>query len=131
MAGTLQGLRTPARIALGLIRLFNGTYALVAPVRMARQLGLNPEANPGIQYPLRMFGIRTILVALELLLPGKDSQRRALKVAPLIHVSDVTAASLTLIGNQLPRRAAAMTVAISAVNVVLALIASSGLRDDD
>ena len=121
--GGIERLRTPARIALGLIRLINGMMALFTSAALARRLGLDPQAQPGMLYMIRMFGIRTILLGLTLLLPGEERQRRAVRVAPLIHASDTTAATLALLGGHLPPRAARAAVAISSVNIVLSLLA--------
>src|SRR5690348_14009069 len=55
-----------ARVLLASIRLLNGGLALLAPGFLARQVGVNPESNPGITYVFRMFGIRTVLIGAEL-----------------------------------------------------------------
>jgi hypothetical protein len=61
MAGA-DRLRDSARILLACIRLFNGLAALFVPGVLARQLGVNPDDNPGMLYVFRMFGIRTVLI---------------------------------------------------------------------
>ena len=123
MPGSSQRIRTAARVALGVIRFVNGTMALFTPAALSRRLGMDPDATPGMLYPWRMFGIRTMLVGAELLLPDGERRARAVRVAPLIHASDVLAATMAFRGRHLPRRAATATVAISAVNVVLSLLA--------
>src|SRR5438270_237600 len=60
-------LREPARILLACIRLLLGSLALLAPGIPARQIGVDPKANPGVQYVFRMFGIRTVLIGAEAL----------------------------------------------------------------
>jgi hypothetical protein len=109
--------------ALGVIRLVNGALALFAPGWLARRLDVDPEAQPAIHYVFRMFGIRTILIAADLWLQPA-ARPRALRQGILIHASDTTAALLSTISGQLPRRPGITAVAISAVNTALAIVAS-------
>jgi hypothetical protein len=112
-----------ARILLGTIRLANGSLALVAPARLADRLGVDPVENPAMLYALRMFGIRTLLIARDLLGPDEHARAKALRHAPLIHASDTLAAALAAASGKLPRRAAVLITGISAVNTALALAA--------
>ena len=112
-----------ARILLALIRLFNGLAALLVPGQLAQRLGIDTDANPAALYVFRMFGIRTVLIALDLLADG-DRRERALKEAPVIHASDTLAAFLASRSAHFPRPMANLTVLISAVNTALALIAN-------
>jgi hypothetical protein len=118
-----QSSRVPdyARLALAGIRLFNGGLALVAPSILARRLGVNPKTTPAILYVFRMFGIRTVLIGLDLLREGSPREK-ALRAAPLIHASDTTAALLAGFGG-LQKRSTVTIVAISALNTALALLA--------
>ena len=68
-----------ARVLLASIRLLNGGLALVAPGFLARQIGVDPEANPGIAYVFRMFGIRTVLIGAELLV--QTGERRSARAS--------------------------------------------------
>jgi len=111
-----------ARIALGLIRLFNGAAALFLPSLLLRSLGVDPQAQASARYPLRLFGIRTILIGADLLL-DRSERAAALRVAPIIHVSDAASAALAGIRGELPRRAAVTATLISTVNVALAFAA--------
>jgi hypothetical protein len=115
--------RDLARIVLALIRLFNGLAAVVVPGVLARQVGVDPEANPGVQYVFRMFGVRTVLLGAELLFQTGDRRAEALRKAPLIHASDTVAAVLASLSGNFPKRGRVI-VAISALNTVLAVIAS-------
>ena len=117
-----------ARIALAGIRLFNGTAALFAPAWLTRRLGVDPEANPAIIYVFRLFGIRTILIAADFLLPNGEVRAHALRVGVLIHASDATAAALAGIQRQLPPRAALTTTLLSTTNLVLAILARQGAK---
>jgi hypothetical protein len=116
-------LRDYARLLLAAIRLFNGGAALLAPGFLARQIGVDPQTNPGVLYVFRMFGIRTVLIGADLLL--QDSQRRhdAVRRAPLVHASDTVAAILAARSGQIPR-GGRVIVAISALNTLLAVVAN-------
>ena len=118
-----RGLRDYARILLALIRLFNGLAALLVPGVLARQVGIDPDANPGALYVFRMFGIRTVLLGAELLIQTGDRRAEALRRAVLIHASDTLAAFLASISGKIPR-GGKVIVGISAANTVLAVIAS-------
>jgi hypothetical protein len=113
-----------ARIALAGVRLFNGGAALVAPQAFAQRMGTEADANGAAVHALRMFGIRTVLIALDLLRRDPDVRRHALRQAVLVHASDTLSAALAGLDRQLPPRAARIATAVSAANVVLALIAS-------
>ncbi|GAA2078861.1 hypothetical protein [Actinomadura alba] len=113
-----------ARIALGVIRLFNGTMAMVAPEFMLRRLGANPVANGVAIYPFRMFGVRTVVLALDLLWPptlGGEARRRAQYAGIAIHATDAVSAASAGLRHQLPRRVAAVATAISVTNTALAI----------
>jgi hypothetical protein len=112
-----------ARVALAGIRIFNGTAGLFAPQVLARRLGAEESAGP-MGYPFRMFGIRTILIGVDLLSRDPAVRRHALRLAVLVHACDTVSAAATGVTGGLPRRAATTATVISAVNVVLALIAS-------
>lgn len=115
--------RDRAHLLLGLIRTVNGTAALLLPDTMARQAGVDPAANPAAPYVLRLFGIRTVLIGVELLRASGPARRRALDRGVLIHASDTTAAALAGAAGQLPPGAARKAVAISALNTALAVVA--------
>jgi hypothetical protein len=116
-------LRDKAHVLLGMIRTVNGSAALFAPDAMARQAGVDPAANPAAPYVLRLFGVRTVLIGVELLRSSGIERRRALDRGVLIHASDTCAAALAGKGGQLPPAAARKAVAISAVNTLLAVVA--------
>jgi|SRR5947207_8644689 len=112
-----------ARVALAGIRIFNGTAGLLTPARLSRRLEVESASGP-MAYPFRMFGIRTILIGADLL--GRDSavRRHALRAAIIVHASDTVSAFAAGTSGALPRRAARMTTAISALNLALALLAN-------
>jgi hypothetical protein len=109
-----------ARFGLAAIRIFNGATALVAPERLDERLRLDRSAD----YPWRMFGIRTVLLGLDLLSSDAEVRRHALRASVLVHGSDTISAARAGFTKTLPPRAAVTATVISAVNVALALIAS-------
>src|SRR5438067_11038308 len=92
-----------ARVLLACIRLLNGSLALLVPGFLARQIGVDPDANPGIVYVFRMFGVRTVLIGAELLRPESERRDQALRQAILIHASDTLAAFLASISANFPK----------------------------
>jgi len=116
-------LRDSARVALAGIRIVNGTAGLLAPGVLARRLQVESASGP-MAYPFRMFGIRTILIGADLLARDPAVRRHALRAALVVHASDTVAAAAAGASGALPRRAASITTAISALNVVLALLAN-------
>jgi hypothetical protein len=112
--------RDVARMLLAGIRLFNGFAALLVPGLLARQLGIDADANPGIKYVFRMFGIRTVLIGAELLMQTGERRAEAERRAVLIHASDTLAALLAAMSGKFPRNGRIIVV-ISAINTALAL----------
>src|SRR3954452_21505207 len=98
--------RDYSHVLLGVIRTVNGTAALLAPDAMARQAGVDPAANPAAPYVLRLFGIRTVLIGVELLRSDGAERRRALDRGVLIHASDTASAAAAGALGQLPPGAA-------------------------
>jgi hypothetical protein len=123
MSGKFDRAHDYARLALATIRLFNGVAALFVPATLARQLGVDPAANPAALYALRLFGVRTVLIGVQLLLRDEGLRAHSLRVAPAIHALDASAALIAGERGQLPRRAATTAAIISTVNTVLAIVA--------
>ena len=123
MAGKFDLAHEYARITLAGIRLFNGVAALFVPATLARQLGVDPDANPAALYALRLFGVRTVLIGAQLLLRDGGVRAHSLRVAPAIHALDASAALIAGERGQLPQRAATTAAIISTVNTVLAIVA--------
>ena len=113
---------------LALIRLFNGSSALLIPEAMLKRLGGDPSYDATAVYPLRMFGVRTVLLGTELLILRGEERRRAARRGIVIHGSDVLAAATAGLRGQMPARVAMATVAISSVNTYLALAGSRSAR---
>ena len=111
------------RIALGIIRLVNGALGLLAPGVLARRLGSEATASPVARYAFRLFGVRTILLGAELLLPNGPVRDQAQRTAVIVHATDTIAAAWGAWRRELPLRAAMATIVISSVNTVLAVLA--------
>jgi hypothetical protein len=124
----VEEIRPRAHLALGATRLFNGTAALLAPTMTARRLGVDPDANPAPVYPLRMFGVRTVVLGAELLVGDEETRARSLLTGIPIHASDTAAAAIAGFRRQLPATTAAQLVAVSALNTSLAVIGSLPAR---
>ena len=120
--------RDHARIALATIRLVNGTMALLAPEMMLRRLGADPAVNGVAVYPLRMFGIRTVLLGAELLTDGSTQQKG--QVGILIHATDAASAITAGLRRQLPARVAILAAGISLTNTALAAIIAKPDKPD-
>ncbi|HJT91999.1 MAG TPA: hypothetical protein VJ777_08655 [Mycobacterium sp.] len=110
------------RIALGLIRLVNGTLALFAPDVLGGRLGVQTGTSPGLGYGLRLFGVRTILLGVGLLRADDDPHDPLVRQAVLVHGADTAAAVVVLKRGELPSRGAKLAVTASAINVVLAVL---------
>ena len=124
-----DGTRDLARRLLAAIRLFNGAAGLLFPEALARRVGVDPDANPGVLYFIRLFGVRTVVIGAELLMPETGERRAtALRQAVLIHGSDTLAAGVAAFSGRLPGRTGRTITLISAVNTLLALYAGGRAR---
>lgn len=117
-----------ARIALGVIRLVNGSLALFAPDVLAKRLGVHTATSPGLGYALRLLGVRTILLGIGLLRAHDDPHDPFVHQAPLVHAADTTAAVVVLKRSELPPAGGKLAVAASAINVVLAVLLTFFVR---
>jgi hypothetical protein len=115
---------TVGRYTLAAVRGVNGAASLFAPRWLAQRTGVDPDANPAALYALRLFGVRTIYLSLELLVARRDHLRDALRVAPAIHASDALSAFAAGRAGQLPPSSARTATIISSVNFVLAVLAA-------
>ena len=110
-----------AQTALGVIRLVNGGIALLAPRRLTKTFGIEPEAEGAVVYVLRLFGVRTIFLGLGLLRSGDTKQE--VRKALFIHASDTAAAVYAGLKGHLQPKAAATGAIASGVNTALAVLA--------
>jgi hypothetical protein len=117
------GLGEAARFALAGIRILNGSLALIAPDVIIGRFDEQPASDNAAKYGLRMFGIRTVLLGVDLVTLRGRPLRRALGQAVIIHGTDTaTAALLGVTGHVKPRTAVPLTL-ISMTNTVLAITA--------
>jgi len=114
--------------ALAGIMLVNGTLGVFAPRFLIRQLGIKPEVEPGMIYVFRMFGIRTIFLAVDLF--RFPSQRgRSLREGILVHGTDMTAALTGTALGQLPWRKGLIVSGVSLLNTALAIAGARAYRN--
>jgi hypothetical protein len=120
----LGKLGTGARYALGVIRILNGAIGLVAPAVIMKRFGENsPASNPAATYGLRLFGIRTVLIGVDLLRREGPALDHALRAAPIIHASDTATVLVLKQSKQLSPELARPLALISGTNTVLAVLA--------
>jgi hypothetical protein len=112
-----------ARVLLALIRIGNGALGLGAPAFLARMSGGDPDHSAPSHYPFRLFGVRTIVIGLELLSRDLDRREYAVRVAFPIHFTDTMSAALGGLLGDTPAKEARRLTAISATNTVLSLLA--------
>jgi hypothetical protein len=112
--------RDHARLALATIRLVNGTLALAAPNALLRRLGADPNVNKVAIYPMRMFGIRTVVLGVQLLIDAPSPE--ADRFGVVIHATDAATAITAGVRRELPPRVAALTSMISLINTGLAVV---------
>lgn len=113
--------------ALAGIMLVNGTLAVFAPRFLIRQLGIKPEVEPGMIYVFRMFGIRTIFLAVDLF-RVPNQRGRSLREGILVHGTDMTAALGGAALGQLPWRKGLMVAGVSLINTALAIAGARAYR---
>jgi hypothetical protein len=115
-------LGTAAVRTLAAIRLVNGTLGLLAPHVLVKRTSTDPTTTEPY-YAFRMFGVRTVVLGLDLLTLTGAAQERARTQAVIIHAADTASAVLGGLRGDVPPKVARMTVAISAVNTALAVVA--------
>jgi hypothetical protein len=93
------------------------------PGVLVHRLGGEAAASPVARYAFRLFGVRTTLLAAELLLGDEPVRDHARRTAVIVHATDTAAAAWGAWRRELPRRTAMTTVVISAVNTLLAVLA--------
>ena len=116
------GAGTTAVRALAAIRIVNGALGLLAPQVLVKRTSTNPDTREPY-YAFRMFGIRTVVLGLDLLTLTGAAQERARTQAVIIHATDTASAFVGGLRGDVPSRVARTTVAISGLNTVLAVIA--------
>jgi hypothetical protein len=118
----VSGVRTGARLLLAGIRLFMGLSALAIPETLGRSVGVDPQDRAAV-YFIRLFGVRTVVLGVELLVTTGRRREEALRTGVAIHVADAGSAAVAGLTGRLAPRAALTTTGISTVNACLAKIA--------
>jgi len=122
------GFGQAARFSLAGIRVINGGLALLRPSVIIGRFDEqsadgHAAANSAAIYGLRMFGIRTVLLGVDLATLSGEPLRRALRQAVLIHATDTaTVVLLGVTGRAKPRTAIPLAL-ISLTNTALAITA--------
>ncbi len=124
---TSRGTAGLAWKALAAIMLVNGTLGVLAPRLLIRSLGVKPDLQPAMIYVFRMFGIRTLFIALDLFRLPADRER-SLREGVVVHATDATAALNAALLGQIPFRPALMVTALSTVNTILAVTGARAQR---
>jgi hypothetical protein len=117
------------RIALGLLRMTFGAMALARPDMLTRRVDGDAAESPASIYAFRMFGVRTMVIGAQLLMPDGPVRRAAVASAPLIHASDTATATGLILRGRVPGRRGAPLVVVSAVNTALAVLAARDVAD--
>lgn len=137
MGASSSGLVAPAQAArvgqaarwtLAVIRVLNGCLALIAPGFIIGRFGEQPSPNGAAVYGLRMFGIRTVLLGVDLATLSEEPLRRALREAVLIHATDTAAVVLLGVTGRAKPRTAIPLALISLTNTALAVTACLAQR---
>jgi hypothetical protein len=119
---TMQSAGTVAVRTLAGIRLANGVLGLLAPQVLIRRLGTDPEVEASAVYPFRLFGIRNIVLGVDLLTTNDAESRRASTASVIIHGTDLASAVLSGLRGDIPPKSARIITIISGTNTALALI---------
>jgi len=109
-----------ARHALAGVRIINGSLALIEPSVVIRRFGALPASDNAAVYGPRTFGIRIVVLGIDLLGLSERRFARALGQATIIHAS--AAAALGLSGRERRLWAIALTL-ISAASTGIAVTA--------
>ncbi|KAA9150789.1 hypothetical protein FPZ12_040440 [Amycolatopsis acidicola] len=108
---------------LAVVRIVNGTLALLVPGLLIGRLDPGREPSPAAVYAFRMFGIRTVLLGLQLLFADGDRLRYALREGALIHAVDAATAVTLGARRKVSVATAVFIIGISASNTALAAAA--------
>lgn len=128
MPGTETRSASFGRTALGLVRLVNGVLGLCVPHVLIGRIDAADPPGPAAIYAFRLFGVRTILLARDLLAGDERVRAKAVDEAPLIHASDTATATLLTVTGRVPIRSGAPLIVVSATNTLLAVLARRGSR---
>jgi hypothetical protein len=100
----------------------NGGLALFAPNVFGARLGVATATSPGFGYAFRFFGVRTLLLGVQLWRAADDRGSPVVRETLLVHASDTVAAIVVRQLGELSPRGATMAIGASALNTVLAVL---------
>ncbi|MDN4174681.1 hypothetical protein QWY28_17095 [Nocardioides sp. SOB77] len=106
------------RIAIGAVSLYDPTLA-------AKQLMLDPRANPQVPYVTRLFGTREIALGLATLLASGSARRNLVLLGVLVDAADAATGYLATKDGSAPVKAGQGMTAVASGAVVGGLL---GLR---
>jgi hypothetical protein len=111
-------------------RLVVGGGALVAPRLTARAFGIDPDNNPAASYVGRLFGVRAVLMAIQLASAVPEERVRLLRQNVAVDLVDAVAAIAATRSGALGRRSgvAATAAALFEAGLGLKLLAASAGR---
>jgi hypothetical protein len=115
--------RRVARYLLAVVRIVNGALGLAAPQVLSERIEGKGAPTPATIYAFRLFGIRTILLGLDLIVRPEAEVQRALRQGVLIHGSDLATVVGLAKAGKLPPKTAKLIGGISAANLALAIVA--------
>ena len=113
---------------LAAIRLVNGGLALTVPDVVGGRLGVSTATSPGLGYAFRLFGVRTVLLGIQLWRTPATAGNHVIHETILIHGADTAAALVVYKMGELPRKGAMLAVGISALNTGLAVLLNWQVR---
>lgn len=128
MAGKATGSACGARVVLGLVRIVNGALGLFLPTTLIARIDPENPPSPAAVYAFRLFGVRTVLIGLDLVRRSPEARAKAVSEAPLIHAADTATATLLTATGRVSVRTGAPLIAISGLNTLLAVLARRGTR---
>lgn len=104
------------------IRLTNGVLGLLAPRILLRRLGTDAGRGDSAVYPLRLFGIRNIVLGVDLLTTRDAEFRRAAATSVIVHATDLASVVSGGLRGGIPPGPARIVTILSGINTGLALV---------
>ena len=104
------------------IRLANGILGLLAPRLLLRRLGVDPGRDESAIYPFRLFGIRNIVLGVDLLTTRDAEFRRAAATSVIVHATDLASVVSGGLRGSIPPVPARLVTILSGINTALALV---------
>ena len=121
----MSSMHAQARTAVVAMRLTLGVSTVVAPRRAVRVFGIDPEANPALPLPMKLYGAFNLAVAAALLAGGEREQQRWLRYGAAIDTFDAVAMLGGGARGYLPKQAVALGGTTALALAALGLIAQS------